>query len=300
MDCRPLSLVPPHIQSKSLLPDEKMQKYCFIQVDLDDNQWVHPRQRGHRYDIFKCDTFVKAVENMEKYLAPYPFTLFVVGMDMKVERKVHRVERLLNNCPIIEIANHTLSHFNNFSTLSRPKKEKEILDSDRAIREALGLKHIYGFRSPGYVFTNDTVEILKENAYRYDSSLLPSYFGPVLRGLNYLINKVPGKNNFGHIRNGLMSNEPVLLDKKKMFFEINVSVCPILRCPIHYSVIKSRKIYNILFCLIKKLRYLNFLFHLYDFVNVDTVKLRYVLNLITFQRELVLSKDIDAIYIDKQ
>lgn len=269
-----------------------MEKYCFIQIDMDDNQWVIPRLKNISYNIFRSDIFLQAIENIEKYLSPYPLTLFLVGLDMKVKKKVDRIKELLDNHSDIEIANHSLSHFNNFNCLAYNEKKNEIMDSDKIIKEALDLKRIYGFRSPGYIFDNEIVEILKENNYTYDSSLLPSYFGSILRNLNYLINKVPGKDNFGYFKIGFLPNEPVLLDKERRFFEINVSVCPVLRIPIHYSIIKSEKIYNILSPFIKKVKYLNFLFHLKDFVDVDIIKLKYVLRLITFQRKLVLSKDI--------
>jgi hypothetical protein len=93
-----------------------------------------------------------------------------------------------------------------------------------------------------------------------------------------------------------LPNEPMLLDKKNRFFELNVSVCPILRLPIHYSIIKSRWIYYALFHLIEKIKYLNFVFHLYDFVNVDHEKIKAVLNIIIPQRRLVLSKYINNLY----
>jgi len=269
-----------------------MEKYCFIQIDLDDNQWVYPRQWRSSYDIARSDIFLRAVENIKIHLSPYPLTLFLVGYDMKVDDKVLKIKELLNSQMRIEIANHSLSHFNNFSSLSQDEKRKEIMDSDKIIKETLGLNRIYGFRSPGYIFSNDIIEILKDNHYTYDASLLPSYFGPVLRHLNYIINKVPGKGNFGYFTNGFLPNRPVLLDKKINFFEINVSVCPGLRVPIHYSIIKSKKIYGLLSYFIKKLQHLNFIFHLSDFVTVNKAKLNYVLNLITHQRNVVLSKDI--------
>ena len=97
-----------------------------------------------------------------------------------------------------------------------------------------------------------------------------------------------------------LPNEPVVLDRERKFFEINVSVCPVLRIPIHYSIIKSRKIYNLLFRFINRIKYLNFVFHLYDFINIDVIKLRYVLDLITSQRKVMLSKDITTVYRNNQ
>ena len=273
-----------------------MNKYSFLQIDMDDNQWIHPRQYGHCYDIKPSEMFIKAIDNIEKYLGHLPLTLFVVGMDMQVDKKISRIKKLLDNHPDIEIANHSFSHFNNFAILSNDEKEKEILESDKAIKKALGLKKIYGFRSPGYIYNKSIIEILKSNKYLYDSSLFPSFCGPILRMLNSMISKVPGKDNFGHFRYGFLPNEPVLLDNEKDFFEINVSVCPYIRCPIHYSIIKDKRIYNLLAPLIKKMRHLNFIFHLDDFVDINIEKLQYVINLITSQRKVILSKDIKSVY----
>lgn len=273
-----------------------MNKYSFLQIDLDDNQWIRPRQYDHYYDIKPSEIFIKAIDNIEKYLGQFPLTLFVVGMDMEVDEKINRIKKLLDNHPNIEVANHSFSHFNNFATLSNDEKEKEILESDKAIKTALGLKKIYGFRSPGYIYNKSIIEILKRNEYLYDSSLFPSFWGPVLRALNRMISKVPGKDNFGHFRYGFLPNEPVLLDNEKDLFEINVSVCPYVRCPIHYSIIKSKRIYSLLALLIRTTGYLNCIFHLDDFVDINIEKLQYVINLVTSQRKVILSKDIESVY----
>ncbi|MBU1932055.1 polysaccharide deacetylase family protein [Patescibacteria group bacterium] len=273
-----------------------MKKYCFIQIDMDDNQWVFPRQRGKLYNIYQCDNYLKAIDNIKKHLGTYPITLFIVGLDMRAEKKVSKLLELIDTCPNIEIANHSLSHFNDIKRISYDDKRREITESDGAIRSALGIRKIYGYRNHGYVFCNDVINILQDNGYLYDSSFLPSYFGPVLRTLNYLINGVPGRDNFGHFKNGFSPNEPILLDKNKAFYEINVSVCPVLRIPIHYSLVKSTAFYHILSNLIAKITYLNFIFHLDDFINVDIMKLNYVLNLISSHREIVLSKDIGMYY----
>lgn len=273
-----------------------MNKYGFLQIDMDDTQWIHPRQYGHCYDIKPSEIFIKAIDNIEKYLGHLPLTLFVVGMDMQVDKKINRIKKLLDSHPDIEIANHSFSHFNNFATLSNDEKEKEILESAKAIKEALELKKIYGFRSPGYIYNKSILEILRNNEYLYDSSLFPSFWGPLLRILNRMINKIPGKDNFGHFRYGFLPNEPVLLGNNQDLFEINVSVCPYIRCPIHYSIVKDKRIYRLLGPLIKKMRYLNFIFHLDDFMEIDREKLQYVLDLVKSQRKLILSKDIKSVY----
>ena len=273
-----------------------MEKYCFIQIDMDDNQWIVPRLQNLSYNISRSDFFLKAIENIEKNLSSYPLTLFLVGSDMKVDKKVSKIKNLLQKRSEIEIANHSLHHCNNFNCLPYEEKQKEIMESDKIIKDSLNLNRIHGFRSPGFIFNNEIVDILKDGNYVYDASLLPTYFAPLLRKLSRRIYKIPCNDNFGNFKNGFMPNEPMLLDKKKKFFEINVSVCPFLRIPIHYSIIKNKNIYGILSGFINNLKYLNFIFHLYDFIDIDLIKLKYVLNLITHQRKLALSKNINDIY----
>lgn len=274
--------------------------YCSIHVDMDDNQWVLPRQRNTAFDVSTTEHYSRAVRNVERYLAPYPLTLFLVGLDMTVDAKVRAVERLARNCSNVEIANHSLSHNNNFLCLSYDDRRKEVVEADRIIKAAFDLPCLYGYRSPGYVFNNEILGILKESNYVYDASCFPSFYGPILRTLNRLLNGVPGRSNYGTFMSGFHSNEPVPADPEGSLWAINVSVCPFLRCPIHYSMVRSTVVYTMLARLIRRIRHLTFLFHLYDFLDVDESKMQYVLSLITSGRRLVLSKDIDKYWAGDQ
>jgi len=267
--------------------------YCSIHIDMDDNQWVIPRQRNTAFDVSAAEQYSKAARNIERFLASYPVTLFLVGLDIRVDAKVRAIERLRRDCSNVEIANHSLSHNNNFTCLSHEDRRKEVVEADRIIKDAFDLDCLYGYRSPGYVFNGEILEILRENNYVYDASCFPSFYGPILRTLNLVLNGVSGRSNYGAFRNGFLPNEPTPMDAGRELFEINVSVCPFLRCPIHYSIIRSTIVYAILARFIRRIRHLTFLFHLYDFLDVDVSKMQYVLALITSGRRLVLSKDID-------
>jgi peptidoglycan/xylan/chitin deacetylase (PgdA/CDA1 family) len=74
-----------------------------------------------------------------------------------------------------EIANHTHTHPPAFSTLGRAAKARQIGDAHEALADAVGRAPV-GFRAPAYDLDRDTLEILAERGYRYDSSLLPSPF----------------------------------------------------------------------------------------------------------------------------
>lgn len=276
--------------------EERNEKYGFLQIDMDDNQWVLPRQRHRAYDVSRADIYLKALDNIKKYLDPYPLTLFLVGLDMTVKEKAEAMRAFRETRSHVEIANHSFSHLNDFSRLPVEGMKKEIVDADAIIRERAGVDRLYGFRSPGYIFRKDIIEIVKGLGYLYDASLFPSYFGPVLRVLNFIWRGVKGKDNFGDFRNGFLPNEPFLLDRYKGFFEIGVSVCPVLRTPVHYSMVRSKKIYRGLAPFLKRLKYLNFVFHLEDFIKVDAEKLNRALDAATAGRQMLLSKSIAEIY----
>ena len=267
------------------------QKYCSIQIDMDDNQWVLPRQQNLAYDVSNSINFLKALSNIEKFLVQFPITIFLVGEDMTVKAKLEAIKAFLNRKQEVEIANHSFSHNNRLLDLSKDDKRKEVECADNIIKEKLGLDRLFGFRSPGYVFDGDLIDIVKDLGYEYDASLFPSYFGPILRNLNLLLNGVRGRGNFGHLINGLMPNEPYLLDRQSGLIELNVSVCPFFRLPIHYSIVRHRYGYSALSGLINRVQNLNFVFHLYDFLNIDSLKLNSVLQLITKNRKLILAKD---------
>jgi hypothetical protein len=271
------------------------EKHCFIQVDLDDKQWVHPRQQNAPYNISRSDLFLKAWRNMLEWLGTFPLTLFVVGWDARVREKSSAILKFLKDSPRVEIANHSLSHLNDFDRLSLREKEEEILGAEEIFRDVFPDHEVRGFRAPGYVVAPDVLDILRNNNYLYDASLLPSFIGPLLRYLNYYINGVPGKGNFGHFLNGVLPNEPVLLDTAKKFFEVNVSVCPGTRMPIHYSLIPHRYLYKILTPMVSRVRFLSFTFHLYDFLDIDVPKMRCVLKMLTSERRLGLTRDV-ALY----
>ena len=258
---------------------------------MDDNQWVIPRQKGEPYDVSESELFIKAVEEMKKYLHPFPITLFLVGVDMKVDKKAAKIKELLNAANV-ELANHSFTHNNDFDRLSVDEKKREIIEAENIIKHVFGVSKLQGYRSPGYLHNKEIVEILMNSGYAYDASLIPSFYGPLFRRLNFLLNGVRGTDNFGRFSNGYLPNEPFKVNEDKSFVQMNVSVCPFFRFPIHYSMIGHVCVYKMLSGLMKRIQYLSFVFHLYDFLNVDSKKMKCVLNMITALRDVKLSREI--------
>lgn len=94
-------------------------------------------------------------------------TFFVIGREVVRYPDEHR--RIVEEGH--EAANHTFSHHPSFGLLPEDEKRKEILEADRAITEILARPT--GFRAPGYQVDEETLNILSETGYLYDSSVVP-------------------------------------------------------------------------------------------------------------------------------
>jgi hypothetical protein len=72
-----------------------------------------------------------------------------------------------------EVANHSWSHPYNFRALSRAEKIAEIERGDATIADLLGERPV-GFRTPSCDVDWETLELLAERGYLYDSSVFPT------------------------------------------------------------------------------------------------------------------------------
>lgn len=99
-------------------------------------------------------------------------TFFVIGRDAR--RADHR--------PIVreiaarghEVGNHSYGHPHNFRSLSRQRKIEEIEQGEAALADLLGERPV-GFRTPSCDVDLETLHLLAERGYAYDSSILPSW-----------------------------------------------------------------------------------------------------------------------------
>lgn len=97
-------------------------------------------------------------------------TFFVVGKDlgsMENSQKIAGLSRVGH-----EIANHTQSHFYDFSLLPTQEQAREIEAAGDAVLRATGIAP-RGFRAPGYNINLGIVSMLARQGYIYDSSVFP-------------------------------------------------------------------------------------------------------------------------------
>ena len=171
----------------------KKNNHCFITIDLDPvYHYVRSRgwklKNGSNYNVVYEDAicrYQKIFNNLG-----IKATFFVVGEDLLNSYNVGVVKELHEDQH--EIANHTMNHLQSFEMLDFKKKNYQIMKSHEKIHEAVGHEP-KGFRAPGWNIDQKTINILKDNNYLYDTSILPSYFNYPLKFYNKILN---WNNNF--------------------------------------------------------------------------------------------------------
>lgn len=108
-------------------------------------------------------------------------TFFIVGHDLESVNFVQHLSQLLDDGH--EIANHSHTHRLDFRALSYDDIYDEVAQCHRLASKKLG-RQMIGFRAPGYAASPTLTQVLHAHKYRYDASLMPSPFGPVLRWMD--------------------------------------------------------------------------------------------------------------------
>jgi peptidoglycan/xylan/chitin deacetylase (PgdA/CDA1 family) len=97
-------------------------------------------------------------------------TLFVIAEDLGNTHKRNLLREAVRRGH--EIASHSLTH-RKLTTLDRTAKRREIFDSREALSQSLGVA-VAGFRAPGFDIDRESLQMIAEAGYRYDSSLFPT------------------------------------------------------------------------------------------------------------------------------
>jgi hypothetical protein len=131
-------------------------------------------------------------------------TFFVCGRDLPAQNEV--VGMMVRRGH--EVANHSASHRNGYARLSSAEKRADITAADELIAQAAGQRPV-GFKSPGFSFSPDLLGVLSELGYLYDSSLLPTFYAPLLRLLQrQLSNGHVDPTHYGRAVHGLAPLTP--------------------------------------------------------------------------------------------
>lgn len=216
-------------------------KPAVIQIDV-DGLWVIFQHFGIEYNSAEDLLYESALPRFLDLFDTYNIkaTLFVVGKDLNSPKK----EAILKKAVRLghEIANHTMNHKEGFSFLSLTEKKREIENAETIIFDKLGIR-TKGFRTPSNDVNADTLKILEDRGYIYDSSILPTYYGPILKKLKFSNLKINRKDHYlGQAIYGLAPLSPYHPNEKNIWkkgrmriLEIPITTMPGLRLPFHAS-----------------------------------------------------------------
>ena len=141
-----------------------------IHVDLDGATQIF-HHHGWKHDYDDDPIFETGLNNLLGFLEHNQIkaTLFVIAEDLASARKRELLEKAV--AAGHEIASHSLSH-PEFDNLSKEQKRVEISESKARLEQSLKTS-VRGFRTPNYQINRETLELLIDCGYSYDSSVFP-------------------------------------------------------------------------------------------------------------------------------
>ena len=138
-----------------------------VHVDLDGATHIN-RAHGWTTRFTKDALFASGLHRAMAFFAQRRITatLFVIAEDLAdPEKRALIVEAAAQGH---EIASHTVTH-RHLTALAPDERRKELRDSRDALEQVIG-KRITGFRAPGFRLDQETLSMVAEAGYRYDSS----------------------------------------------------------------------------------------------------------------------------------
>ena len=142
-----------------------------VHVDLDGAQDIF-EGNGWSYSSNDDPIFESGQRNFLKFFADNGVraTLFVIARSLHDPRKRALIEAAVEQGH--EIASHSLTH-SYLTRIDRAAKRREIEESKRLLESELGVQ-VKGFRAPGYRIDLESLQILADCGYEYDSSAFPT------------------------------------------------------------------------------------------------------------------------------
>ena len=266
----------------------KQKPIASISLDL-DNQWSYMKIHGDTgwekfptyLDIF-IPHILKVLDDLNLRI-----TFFIVGQDAVLEKNHAFLRQITEKGH--EVGNHSFHHESWIHKYPKQQLVEELQLAENAIVSATGQKPV-GFRGPGFSWSKNLLEVLKEMNYLYDASTLPTWMGPFARRYYFMTanltkaEKADRSDLFGKFSDGRRPVKPYLwdLDNHRKILELPVSTIPVIRIPFHlsyllylsgYSKVLMRLYLNIAirFCEITN-TLPSFLLHPLDLIGGDQIK----------------------------
>ena len=258
-------------------------KVC-ISVDMDNyaeySRLVDPSGGG------EGPSFYEAVPRFLDLFDQYGLkaTFFMVGRDGNVAAHRERVREIANRGH--EVGNHSYTHPYNFRQLDRRQREQEIADAEKVIADITGARPV-GFRTPSGGLDTDTLAMLSERGYEYESCIFPTplmwafmlYGKLFIRESNYQLGEWSAV--FAPPRPYIPSADRLHREKAPgedapPIVEIPLSVVPGLRVPFYNTLLRlmGRRVFDAFIRAYGRRRSeLQVLMHLIDLVDLDGTSL---------------------------
>jgi len=257
------------------LDSNDSKKTGLIQVDT-DGLWVIFQHFCQPYDQKEDILYESALPRFLDLFDYYNIkaTFFVVGKDLLYPKRLALLKETVKRGH--EIANHSMTHAEGFSFLTYKEKLREIEDAENIIHDKLGVL-TKGFRTPSNDVDSVVLKILEDKGYTYDSSLLPTYYGPLIKRLKFSSLRILRKSHYlGRFKYGFSPLEPYHPHEDKLWkkgdlkiIEIPITTMPGPRLPFHasftfaaYQIGLGYALFNLGYMLLKMTPHsLNFVFH---------------------------------------
>jgi len=198
-----------------------------LQVDVDD-LWVYYESIGLQTpENAPAQAYREGIPRLLDLFDRFSVraTFFVCGRDLPAQTQtVLEMARRGH-----EVANHSTGHRNGFARLSFAEKRADIAATGDLIAQATGQQPV-GFKSPGFSFSPDLLAVLADLGYLYDSSLLPTPYAPLLRGLyRGLSARAIDPTHFGQATNGLAPLAPYRPDPARPYRRMRIGGAEVRR-----------------------------------------------------------------------
>ncbi|MEO1498288.1 MAG: polysaccharide deacetylase family protein [Planctomycetota bacterium] len=220
-----------------------MPQVASLSLDL-DNRWAYQRSLGDDAWRDRPSYLPEVIPRIVDFLGErgLPCTMFVVGEDLTRDQDAAAIERLV--AAGHEIGNHSQSHLPWMNALPADEVEREIAAAEEAITGVAGVRPV-GFRAPGFGWSDELLAILARRGYEYDSSVFPTFIGPVARLYVKLsgIRQKPAddtttQQRFSTLGDALRPLKPhTIATAAGVLRELPVTTMPLTRAPIHFTYV---------------------------------------------------------------
>ena len=212
-----------------------------VSLDL-DNLWSYMKTHGEAgWESFPSylDTVLPLALDIMDRLG-LKITFFIVGQDAALSKNHASLRSIVERGH--EVGNHSFDHEPWLHLYDKDRIRLEISRAEDCIASVTGQKPL-GFRGPGFSWSHDVLEVLREREYLYDASTLPTYIGPLARAYYLWTSELSAAEKkkrgelFGTFKDGLRPVKPFLwgLASGKTILEIPVTTVPLFKVPFHLS-----------------------------------------------------------------